>query len=157
MAEAPPIRFTARELAVQVGVSERTVRFYVEEGLLPPPSGRGRGAHFEEDHLHRLKLIRAMQQAGNDLETIGEYLKELERELADKNATFESALAVWSGRNEQAYWRDSIRRLLSTPEPVHRYRIAEGVELHVDLSAARSPGRMRDLLRLLRRELAEED
>jgi DNA-binding transcriptional MerR regulator len=144
------IRFTARELAGQAGVSERTVRFYVAEGLLPPPAGRGRGAHFEEEHLTRLKLIRAMQQAGNDLETIGEYLRELERELADKSASFESALAVWSGRTEQAQWREGVRRLLSSPEPVHRYRIAEGVDLLVDITAALPPARMREMLRIMR-------
>lgn len=153
-AASAPIRFTARELAVLAGVPERTVRFYVAEGLLPPPTGRGRGAHFEEEHLHRLKLIRAMQQAGNDLETIGEYLKELERELAGKSASFEAALAIWTGRDEQARWRDVLRRL--TPEPVHRYRIAEGVDLMVDISVALPPARMRELLRLMR-ELFDQD
>jgi len=99
-------RYTARELGALCEVSERTVRYYVEEGLLPPPASRGRGANFGEEHLTRLRLIRAMQQAGNDLESIRDYLAELERELPRTGATFEAALAVWTARSEEASWRE---------------------------------------------------
>jgi DNA-binding transcriptional MerR regulator len=156
MSTEPPVRFTARELAAQCGVSERTVRFYVQAGLLPPPASRGRGAHFGTQHHTRLKLIRAMQQAGNDLDAIGDYLKALERKLKQNGASFEDALAIWSGRMEQAAWAETRRRLGSQPEPTNRYRLAEGVELLVDVRAGVSPARMRELLRLLRRELAED-
>ena len=95
-------RYTARDLAALTGVSERTVRYYVQEGLLPPPAGRGRGANFTGDHLTRLRLIRAMQRAGNELDAIRDYLAELKGALAQSGASFESVLAVWAGRNERA-------------------------------------------------------
>ena len=150
-------RFTARELGALCEVSERTVRYYVEEGLLPPPASRGRGANFGEEHLTRLRLIRAMQQAGNDLESIRDYLAELERELPVTGATFEAALAVWTARTEEASWREKIRKRLGGPELAHRYRIADGVELLVDLRAAQPPSRMREIVRLIRKAFAEED
>ncbi len=156
-APADKPRFTAKGLAHLCGISERTVRFYVEEGLLPPPSGRGRGAHYAEDHLTRLRLIRAMQQAGNELETIGEYMRELEAELSRSGAAFEAALAVWNGRNEQNVWREAFRRRWGSPEPLHRYRVAEGVELLVDGTVMRPPARMQAILRLMRRAFEGDD
>lgn len=150
-------RYTARELGALCGISERTVRYYVGEGLLPPPASRGRGANFGAEHLTRLRLIRAMQQAGNDLESIGDYLTELERELPKSGATFEAALAVWTARTEEAAWRERFGKRLEAPELAHRYRITEGVELLVDLRAAQNPARMREIVRLIRKAFDSED
>ena len=150
-------RFTARDLGTLCGVSERTVRYYVAEGLLPPPLNRGRGANFTEDHLTRLRLIRTMQEAGTDLEAIRDYLAELERELTQTGASFEAALAVWRGRAEQTAWRDHFRKVWTAPEPLHRYRIGEGIELLVDSRAAISPNKMRELLQLIRENFEADD
>ena len=150
-------RYTARGLGALCNVSERTVRYYVEEGLLPAPSGRGRGANFEESHLTRLRLIRAMQQAGNDLETIGEYLAELDKGLAETGASLESALAVWSGRLEQAAWREQWSRRFGRPTSVTRYQVTEGVELLVDATVATPHARMQEILRFLRGAFDPED
>lgn len=150
--EQPP-SYTASDLASRAGVSERTVRYYVVEGLLPAPAGRGRGAHYGAGHLTRLKLIRAIQQAGNDLETIREYLTELGAE--DEKA--EAALRVWENRQEQAEWADAWRERFGAPATLHRYRIADGVELLVDPRAAPSRRRMTAVLRDIRKAFAEED
>ena len=150
-------RHTARGLAALCGVSERTVRYYVEEGLLPPPRGRGRGAHFDDDHLVRLRLIRAMQLAGNELGVIGEYLKELEQEVKGRTAGLEAALAIWSGRNEQANWRAELRKRWGGASHLLRFRIAEGVELLVDTESAPQQDRMQTILKLLRKAFEEDD
>jgi DNA-binding transcriptional MerR regulator len=49
------------ELAEAAGVSPRTVRYYVQRGLLPAPPFKGPDTVYGEDHLLRLKAIRAMQ------------------------------------------------------------------------------------------------
>ena len=146
-------RYTASDLASRAGISERTVRYYVAEGLLPAPDGRGRGAHYGAAHLTRLKLIRAIQQAGNDLETIGEYLSE----LADDDAKAEAALRVWESRQEQAQWAETWREKFGVPATLHRYRIADGVELLVDAKVAPSRECMTAALRDLRKMFADED
>ncbi|MDQ0466781.1 DNA-binding transcriptional MerR regulator [Caulobacter ginsengisoli] len=150
-------RYTARDLAALTGVSERTVRYYVQEGLLPPPAGRGRGAHFTDDHLTRLKLIRALQQAGNDLDTIGDYLIELKGALAETGASVESVLAVWSGRNERAAMVEQWRQRGNIPQLLRRYRIATGVELTVDAQAAVAPARLEKILRDLRQAFGDDE
>jgi DNA-binding transcriptional MerR regulator len=57
-------RYGIQELAALGGVSRRTVRYYVEEGLLPPPLGLGRGDHYTQDHLVRLLEVRSLQEQG---------------------------------------------------------------------------------------------
>ena len=58
------------ELAELGGVSRRTVRYYVQEGLLPAPHGVGRGRHYGPEHLDRLLLVKAKQERGESLEEI---------------------------------------------------------------------------------------
>ncbi len=58
------------ELAVAAGLTRRAVRFYVQQKLLPPPNGVGRGRHYDQTHLKRLKEVMALQAAGHSLDAI---------------------------------------------------------------------------------------
>lgn len=49
--------FNLDYLAKKTGVSRRTVRYYIQRGLLPPPLGQKRGSYYTEAHLERLQLI----------------------------------------------------------------------------------------------------
>ncbi len=49
------------ELAEEAGVSPRTVRYYVQRGLLHAPPFKGPDTVYGEEHLLRLKAIRALQ------------------------------------------------------------------------------------------------
>jgi MerR HTH family regulatory protein len=62
--------YTIAELAELGGVSRRTVRYYVQEGLIPPPTGLGRGAHYGKEHLEALLLVKSMQERGLLLDEI---------------------------------------------------------------------------------------
>ena len=46
------------ELADAAGVTIRTIRYYIKEGLLPPPQTQGRYALYDTTYLNRLELIR---------------------------------------------------------------------------------------------------
>ena len=63
------------ELADRAGVSRRTVRYYVQRGLLPAPTGVGRGKHYTEAHLARLVRVRELQEQGVALGEIGARLE----------------------------------------------------------------------------------
>ncbi len=149
--------YTARGLGALCGVSERTIRYYVEQGILPAPRGRGRGSHFDDDHLVRLKLVRAMQKAGVELAAIAEYLEELEGELKARGAGLGDALAIWTGRNEQAEIRAELRKRWGGPVHALRYRVAEGVELVVDMDAMPEQRRMQSIVQMLRQAFEEDD
>ena len=49
------------ELAALAGVSTRTIRYYIDEGLLPQPEIRGKYAVFTDEYMHRLKLIKYLK------------------------------------------------------------------------------------------------
>src|SRR6266849_5215767 len=59
-----------KELAELGGVTRRTVRYYVQRGLLPTPLGTGRGPHYTAAHLERLIHIRTLQETGVPLAEI---------------------------------------------------------------------------------------
>ncbi len=62
--------YSIGRLAAAAGVSRRTVHFYVQRKLLPPPEGLGRTAHYTDLHLARLLEIRGWQEQGMPLEEI---------------------------------------------------------------------------------------
>jgi len=63
--------YSIGDLAAAGAVSRRTVRFYVQRGLLEPPLGLGRGARYTEAHLARLHEIRAGHGRGVALHELG--------------------------------------------------------------------------------------
>ncbi|MDP9366568.1 MAG: MerR family transcriptional regulator, partial [Chloroflexota bacterium] len=71
-------RLGLKELTEAAGVSVRTVRYYIAEGLLPPPAGAGPGSHYTAAHLDRLRLIARLKAAYLPL-------KEIRRRLAGQD------------------------------------------------------------------------
>jgi MerR-like DNA binding protein len=63
-------RLTIGELAAAAGMTVRNVRNHQARGLIGPPRLEGRTGYYGEAHLERLKLIRAMQAEGFNLEAI---------------------------------------------------------------------------------------
>lgn len=62
--------FTIQELSNLTGLPRRTIHFYSQQGLLPPPHSAGAGAYYDESHLTRLKLIPVLRQKGMRLDDI---------------------------------------------------------------------------------------
>lgn len=54
-------RYSLTELADLAGVTPRTVRYYLAQGLLPAVGQSGPGAKYDDGHLARLRLIRRLQ------------------------------------------------------------------------------------------------
>ena len=53
--------WTGPELADRLGVTPRTVRYYLAQGLLPQVGQMGPGSKYDSGHLARLQLIRRLQ------------------------------------------------------------------------------------------------
>lgn len=119
-------RYAIGDLAELGGVSRRTVRYYVQEGLLPAPLGVGRGNHYREEHLAQLLRVKAMQETGRTLD-------EIRRSIGDR-ALRSAALA--EANPPVAPARELWRRLTLAP----------GVELHVSGNVRLPPpGRLTEL------------
>ena len=64
------VRLTIGELAAAAGMTVRNIRNHQSRGLLPPPELEARTGYYGPEHLERLKLIKAMQADGLNLEAI---------------------------------------------------------------------------------------
>lgn len=62
--------YKLEELAAEAGVSPRTVRYYVQRGLLPAPEFRGKDTVYGREHLLRLHAIKRLQQGHLPLDEI---------------------------------------------------------------------------------------
>ncbi len=129
-------RYDVGELATLGGVSRRTVRYYVQESLLAPPEGLGRGARYGDGHLERLLRVRSLQERGLTLDEVRDAL----RTGKDDSP---------SGEKEGAA---PPRRTVLT-----RIELAPGVELLVDgRLRLPSPGRLEELSDWCRKNLQRE-
>ncbi len=54
-------RYSLTELADLAGVTPRTVRYYLAQGLLPAVGAAGPGTRYDDRYLARLRLIRRLQ------------------------------------------------------------------------------------------------
>ena len=68
------------QLASAAGVTPRTVRYYVQQGLLPSPGTRGPGTKYDRGLLERLQLIRLLQRQHWPLSKIREHFESLDEE-----------------------------------------------------------------------------
>lgn len=69
------MKLSLKQLSDQADVPERSIRFYIQKGLLPRPQGETRAAVYNEGHLADLLRIRQWQQAGLSLDAIGNLLQ----------------------------------------------------------------------------------
>jgi DNA-binding transcriptional MerR regulator len=69
--------YTLTELSREAAVSPRTVRYYIQHDLLPPPKGAGPGSHYDSGHLDRLRLIKRLKDSHLPLAEIRKQIKPL--------------------------------------------------------------------------------
>ena len=56
--------YNIETLAKLSGLTRRTIRYYVQRGLLKPPQGGGRGSYYTDEHLEQLKKIKKWSEQG---------------------------------------------------------------------------------------------
>ena len=106
--DAPSVRLSLDELAALTGLSARTVRYYIQQGLVSRPTGAKRGAYYERRHVEQLLLVRRWTQAGHSLDRVRELLDGAPEDPAPR-AVAPGTVAVWS-----------------------RMTVADGLEVHVE-------------------------
>lgn len=121
-------KYTAEQLAQLAGMPLRTVRYYVQEELIDPPLGLGRGAHFDDKHLDQLKRIKLLQLGGFDLRAIRERGGDVEAVLNGLHLANLQGLA----RLRTFLRGRELRDGELDPDIAVRIPMAEGVELLVD-------------------------
>lgn len=119
-----PERFSIDELATLAGVTPRTVRYYIAQGLLSRPKGEKRGAHYLRPHLEQLLLVRRWTDAGLSLERVRELIAGAPED-PPRRAAPPGSVEVWS-----------------------RVTVADGLEVQLEPGrAALSPEQVRAFVR----------
>ncbi|MBC2876064.1 MULTISPECIES: MerR family transcriptional regulator [Streptomyces] len=87
------------ELAEAAGIPLRTLRFYRERKLIPPPRREGRIAWYDGTHLTRLRTITALLERGHTLGGIADLLTAFEsgRNVAELLNLDGASATPWSG------------------------------------------------------------
>jgi DNA-binding transcriptional MerR regulator len=129
-------RYGIAELAELGGVTRRTVRYYIQEGLLPAPLGIGRGKHYSREHLERLVQVKALQERGQTLDEIRRPLNKLAaRSTSEATAALKIPRSIWS-----------------------RVELLPGLEIQVSSSyRLPPPGRLRELADWCRQNFRRDD
>jgi DNA-binding transcriptional MerR regulator len=165
------------ELSDKAKVSPRTIRYYIQQGLLPAPETRGPGAHYGPEHVDRLLLIRRLQQEHLPLSEIrrriekltpeevkrfldtqpekpptsaSEYVKRVLAEGIGSVKAMETPLGVWRPEAPQ-------RKPAPARSQWERFTLAPDVELHVRRPGSREDQRKVDRLLEAAREIFRED
>ena len=116
------------ELAKAAGTSPRTVRYYVQRGLLPPPVFKGKDSAYGRDHLVRLTAIKKLQ---------GDYLPldAIAAELEGKSIDEIASIAKSKPRPVPSPDVGAQQIVVTTPlvraDSWRRHEIARGLEIHL--------------------------
>lgn len=87
--------FTLDELCSLTDLPKRTVRYYMQIGLVNRPDGETRAARYCQKHLEQLLQIRRWSQAGLSLERIRELLSG-ETDAMPERPRQAGSIEVWS-------------------------------------------------------------
>ena len=120
------------ELASRAGVSPRTVRYYIQRGLLPPAEFRGPDTAYDERHLQALRAIKRLQEEYLPLDAIASALEgksEAElRRIAEKGL----------GSAAKVTREEPVKKPQTRGVRGERLHLADGIELWVEEGANRT-------------------
>jgi DNA-binding transcriptional MerR regulator len=137
-------RLSLAELTEAAGVSVRTVRYYIAEGLLPPPHGSGPASFYVPAHLERLQLIGRLKDAYLPLKEIRRRLDGVEDpELPDLLQLNDAALfdpATWEGRGNPPTVRSYAERVRRASRPAYLRQSSAPSTVDRKVRAAFTPG-----------------
>lgn len=71
------IEYSITDLERETKLNRRTIHFYIKQGVIPPPTGQGGGAKYNEEHMLRLFLIPELQKTHLKLSGIAQALNSM--------------------------------------------------------------------------------
>ena len=158
--EADPAQLDLTELADRAGVSIRTVRYYIQQGLLPKPDARGPGAHYKEEHLDRLLLIKRMQREHLPLAEIRRVLEASTGETPAPRSAREYIHTVLGKpmlHEASPLYSAAPEDRTSTRSQWERVTLAPDIELHIRRPLSRAVNKQVERLIDAARDILEEE
>ena len=95
--------YTIKQMAEMFGVTEHTLRFYTDEGLLPCERDGGNRRIFNEESVNWMQGIKCLKGCGASIEDIREYCRLCLLEESEEN--LRARYAIILKQREEAYKR----------------------------------------------------
>jgi len=113
-------KYTIDELGEMTGYTRRTIRYYVQEGLIDAPAGRGRGGFYYDSHKQQLLRIKSFQEQGIGITAMVSLMQ-----------------------------KKTVEPIPQSREVLVRYQIAPGIEVNVSREMeAREPKKVLEIIRI---------
>ncbi|BDX06365.1 MerR family transcriptional regulator [Planctobacterium marinum] len=104
------MKFSLDKVVELVSLPKRTVRYYIQKGLVDRPIGERKAAHYTQQHVEQLLAVKRWKQSGLNLERISQLL---------------------SGESPAPNLMTGVQKLGST-KVVSRMHIIDGITLEID-------------------------
>ena len=112
--------YTIEELGELTGYTRRTIRYYVQEGLIDPPAGRGRGGYYYDSHIQQLLQIKSFQEKGIGITAMVSLMK-----------------------------KETMEPVLPSREVMIRYEIVPGIEVNISREMEiKEPKKILEIIRI---------
>ena len=112
--------YTIEELGELTGYTRRTIRYYVQEGLIDPPAGRGRGGYYYDSHIQQLLQIKSFQEKGIGITAMVSLMK-----------------------------KETFEPVLPSREVIIRYEIVPGIEVNISREMEiKEPKKVLEIIRI---------
>jgi DNA-binding transcriptional MerR regulator len=129
MAKKMKPEYTLEELALLVDLPVRTIRFYIQKGMVDRPEGARKTARYNNTHLEQCLKIKQWSQSGLSLDRIAEALKQPPNDLPQRSKTpgeisvttqihLAPGVELSIDNAQNALSQDQIRRLAEALLPV---------------------------------------
>lgn len=129
------MEYKVSELADKVGVTKRTIHYYISKGLLIPPEGSGVNSVYNDEHLERILLIKKLQAEYMPLNKIREYILENPTEKVQKKAK-KIKTKIAKEEEQKIYIRENVCNIFEihySEENGQKYKhIIENVKKYVE-------------------------
>ncbi|MGC8743370.1 MAG: helix-turn-helix domain-containing protein [Verrucomicrobiia bacterium] len=134
--------YSLAKLAAVTNVPERTIRYYISRGLLPPPIVRGRKASYSEQHVEFISRIKKLQSQGFTLSEIANRLANTEEiRMIEKPSNYLAKSGVVKSNN---FLKSPIEEFSTW----YVYKIGDDINVHIKSGV--SPWRIKKIINTLK-------
>jgi DNA-binding transcriptional MerR regulator len=128
--------YRIKELAESLGVSRRTIHYYLGRGLLPPSEGAGLGTTYTQEHYYRILLIKKWQKAFFPLEEIRKRIQPLTLE----------EVQTCLNEEEIPFFKQVMKEKPLYGESWIRIPLEKGQELHYRIDDLTATGQAKEIV-----------
>lgn len=111
-------KYSISEVSALTDCTKRTIRYYVQLNLIPPPVISGRNSFYDDNHIRLIKLIKKLQDEYLPLSKI----KEIIDDKKNLNRYLKSPAKTPSGSSEFSAVRQRMVRVAVSPDVEIHYK-----------------------------------